>query len=61
MTEVKVISGFTDKEEGVFRIVGDTFSCSDARAKVLADLEVVVITDAPAKKPAKKTKKTTKK
>lgn len=64
MTEVIVISGFTDKNEGVFRKVGDTFSCDDVRAKELAELKVVKITaeEAPAAKPAKKAaKKTTKK
>lgn len=57
MTEVKAVTGFTDKKEGVFRKKGDTFSCSDDRAKELADLQIVKIVSkskAPSKKKATK-------
>ena len=68
MADVKVVQGFTDKIEGVFRCVGDTFSCNKARTKELVGLGLVkeLAADAPAPestkdvKPKKKTTKTKK-
>lgn len=65
MAKVKVVQGFTDKIEGVFRSVGDTFSCDKARAKELVGLELVkeLVAEAPAPestKDVKPKKKTTK-
>jgi len=55
MTEVKVISPFTDLVEGVFRTKGDTFSCEDERANTLSGLKFVEIVAVP--EPPKKTRK----
>ena len=68
MAKVKVVQGFTDKNEGVFRCVGGTFSCDKARAKQLVSLELVKeLKEEPAPesakdvKPKKKATKTAKK
>lgn len=56
MAKVKATQGFTDKEKGVFRAAGDTFSCTEARARFLMELGLVkVVEDAPEVKPKKKT------
>ena len=60
MAKVRAVQGFTDKKEGVFRSVGDTFSCDKNRVKELIELDLVkeVEADAPAEeKPKKKTAK----
>lgn len=56
MFEVRTLTAFTDKETGVFHKMGDTFSCSEERAKELSEKKVVVITDAPVKKTTRKKK-----
>lgn len=56
MVEVKAITPFTDKETGVFHVLGDLFSCSEERAKELVEKEAVEITDAPVKKTTRKKK-----
>lgn len=60
MPKVKALTAFTDKITGVFHQKGDLFSCEEDRAKELASLRAVEITEAeaPAKKPrAKRTAK----
>lgn len=54
---VKALTAFTDKETGIFRKLGDSFSCSAERAKELTEKKAaeIIEDDAPVeKKPAKK-------
>lgn len=53
-TSVKCVAQFRDAQEGVWRNVGDKFTCAPSRAKELATLGFVSIETAPARTTRKK-------